>query len=513
MPLPFKRAEEWLSSLTGKVDLLKISTPIKVLKEERIDLPTSRGKRRFAVGQYDVSFSFRGSNGADLGGAGRLFVPSKRPRERMPIVVSMHYEMNAEGAARFLSKGIAVLTPHGGRSYQAANLLGHGISHSVAMARLPRRFPFVDQRRVVLFGGSAGGYHALMAASFVFPVTAVYAAVPPLNLKYNMSYLLKNDEHNVNPELPDKPPAPIVKIVKPIAEATVNGGRAECQSWKPFSPVYRTDLITSPTLVTYITADTLVPTQQLSPELVHRAPSGMWPEGFTFEMDDIVPPEERASLLDVLDPADYQLRVHRVPRDSPTINKTRQDLSPEELDRIRRSRLRWSKTKRFSIYVLDEGPPEPFCGHAKYHHDVDDSAFLEHHFCQASLATSMLTDEKLSQLMQRFSGTEPDNGREYDDGGSWAITRLDNAHIEKWCIAEGLHTFVEGNPRNLSRLVRTYRKLPKELQVLDLHPLRPEGRLDKNPLGVLLNRQLVELVESGDLELARYTMRRILALD
>ncbi|MBU7004370.1 MAG: hypothetical protein HXS50_02300, partial [Theionarchaea archaeon] len=276
MSLPFTKAERWLDAHSGDVDLNKISNPISVSGEEQVDIPGRGGSK---AGQYDFAFRFRGTDGKDLEGNGRLFLPVRRPRERIPVIISMHYEMDINGSARFLRRGMAVMTPHGPRSYTASNLMGHGVNHSVAMAQLPRRMPFIDQDRVVLFGGSAGGYHALMASSFVFPLTAVYAAVPPLNLKFNMNYIRINDGYNKKPGDPAQPAAPVVRAVLTIAEETAKGGNPDGENWNQLSPVFRTDFMTFPTAMTYVTADALVPVCQLSPDLVRVPPTGMWPEG------------------------------------------------------------------------------------------------------------------------------------------------------------------------------------------------------------------------------------------
>jgi hypothetical protein len=508
MTLPFVKAETWLHSLQGEVDLQRISTPIKVEGEEEIEV--THRKRAIPASQYDFIFSFRGTHGKDLKGTGRLFIPRKRPRERLPMVVSMHYEMDANGSARFLARGAAVMTPHGPREYTASNLMGHGVNHSVAMARMPRRLPFVDQDRVVLFGGSAGGYHALMASSFVFPVTAVFAAVPPLNLKFNINWLLKNDEHNVHPDDPSKPIAPVVRLVKVIATETAKGGNPR-RNWTEFSPVYRTRLMTSPTMITYSTADVLVPVEQLSKDLVQPPPPGVWPEGFRFEMEELVDdPQERASLAQVLSPRDYTLKKVHIPRDSPTIERKREDMQPEEASRILDTKLPWSRSRRFSICLLDEGPMDLFCGHTKYHHVIRDDEWWDHHLSPAALHEGSLNLEKLTQLMERFSGQESDMGREYGDDGSWPITRLDQPHIERWYVANGLELYAGASNDNTARLIRLYRRLPKDLKVLDLGS-NADSRLESNPVEILLHHQLSALVGCGDLDAARATMRRILS--
>ncbi|MBU7005075.1 MAG: hypothetical protein HXS50_05870, partial [Theionarchaea archaeon] len=481
---------------------------IRVKNEKPLDLPGRR--RRVDATQFDFTFSHRGSRGEDREGEGRLFIPAKRPREHMPLIVHIHYEIGAEASARFLERGWAVMTQTNHRSYNVADLMGNGVNSCVAMAQLPRRMPFVDQQRLMLFGISAGGYHALMASSFIFPVNAVVALVPPLNLKYNINYLLRNDEFNVDPENPDQPLNPPLRGVTVFATETAKSGRPDLQDWRPFGPTFRTRLITFPTLITYFTGDGAVPVNQLSKRLAHEIPHGVWPEGFSFEMDRIVDErEERLELLDALDPRDYQLKVVKVPPGSPTVDVTGDQMTEEQRSRIFTHSVRWSKTKRFSIYVADEGYPEIYSGHSKYHHRQEDISFFEHHL-SGPPGKGILTDDKLVQLMERFSGRWGDMGRQYDGEKSWPIARGDHPHLEAWYVTSGLEAYIDSGPAHEKHLRRLYRRLPGDLKVLDIDT-SPEGRFDRNPGGVLRYHMMMTLLQNGDIPLARNAMRGILS--
>jgi len=493
MALPFQKADQWLDHLPEEPDLTRISTPIRVNQTEDLETPETEVKG------VDFSFNFRGTSGNDLEGNGRLFLPSTGSHTALPMVVSMHYEMDLNASTKFLNRGWCVITPHGERNYNAPNLMGDGLNHSCAMADLPRRLPFVDQSRLVLFGGSAGGYHALMTSSRVFPVTAVYAGVPPLNLKYNVQVLMKNNSHNLNPDEPENPPAPFVKAVLPIAEETWKGGRPDRQSWVDFSPTFRSELITSPTFITYSTADVLVPMNQLSRELVKEIVEEEWPEGFAFGMEEIVEDEEeRVTFLETLDEADYSLHVVTVPRDSPTVTRRREDMSPEEESRITKTPAEWSTDARFSIVVLDEGRPEPFCAHTKYHHTLEFDDYLDYHVSRGSFSPNALNYEKLELLARRFLGKETYNGREYRGEVSWPITRLGHEHLEKWSVCVGLEMYIACGERNLSLLLELYGTLPKRLRFLDLADLA----FKSDPREIILRHQVEILRGSGDMELA-----------
>jgi hypothetical protein len=219
--------------------------------------------------------------------------------------------------------------------------------------------------------------------------------------------------------------------------------------------------------------------------------------------------EERLELLDALDPGDYQLKVIRVPPGSTTVNVTGDEMTDEQRSRIFTHSVKWSRTRRFSIYVADEGYPEIYSGHSKYHHRQEDISFFEHHL-SGPPGKGILTREKLVQLMERFSGRWGDMGTQYDGEKSWPIMRQDHPHLEAWYVTSGLKAYIESGHAHEKYLRRLYRALPEDLKVLDLDT-SPEGRFDRNPGGVLRYHMMMTLLQNGDIQLARQAMRGILA--
>jgi len=495
--LPFEEPEPWLETAKACNAQWRISRPIFVtdVSKRRLESSSHLTEGEVDATIYDFEFPFLGTRGQTLSGRGRLFLPSERRDVPIPIMVSTHYEMDASTAAKYLSAGWAVMTPTGNRSYQMLNIIGDSLNHSLSMAELPKRFPFVDQSRIFLVGGSAGGYQALMTASRLFPVRGAVALVPVVNLKYNINYLLKNAPLNRQPRS-NEPIAPYVKAVMPIAVETEKAGRTDRQGWQSFSPVYSMDLVACQTLVVCSTADVLVPINQFSPTLVQEPPEGTWPDGFTFDMEKLVGPGERRTLLESLSPRDMSIQTFFVPRDSPTIQRGHDELSEEDKAKIHPIEPRFDMTKRFSILVLDEGYPEPFCGHSKYHYRFDELPFL------LELAKSTAPDAvgldklKLRQQVERFLGREGFQGMEYAGNESWEISRTTHPFLERWNVAIGLEAYATSHPGNLARLLTLYESLPTKLKVFG------EG-FEEDPLRALLDFQIEACLSCGDRRLAR----------
>ena len=153
-------------------------------------------------------------------------------------------------------------------------------------------------------------------------------------------------------------------------------------------------------------------------------------------------------------------------------------------------------TKRFSILVLDEGHPEPFCGHSKYHYRFDEMPFLLDLAKSTAPDAACLDELKLRQQVERFLGREGFQGNEYADNESWEISRSTHPFLERWNVAVGLEAYAAAHPGNLARLVRLYESLPTRLKVLG------EG-FEEDPLEALLDLQIGACLSCGDKRAAR----------
>ena len=94
----------------------------------------------------------------------KIFVPSALhvdPTATAPLYYSAGYELDDGAAGLVLSRGWIVVTPH----QIEANPLVRTPNCDVALLHLARSLPFVDDSRVLIAGGSAGGTMTLMLAA------------------------------------------------------------------------------------------------------------------------------------------------------------------------------------------------------------------------------------------------------------------------------------------------------------------------------------------------------------
>jgi pimeloyl-ACP methyl ester carboxylesterase len=215
-------------------------------------------------------------------GQAKIFLPGRlldHPQEKFPLLHVAGYEFDRGGGEGRLAQGEIVSTPHG----DPVNPVVRGENLDVAILHRVRALPFVDDAKVQILGGSAGGYMALLLAAETFPLSCCASDVPPVNLGYNMAYFTHNQAlAAAQPEGQDHPNMPILNVVCPLADwsAAFYGPDFDSDAWLAASPLRRLDEITAPTLIVCSTADLLVPIDQFGAELVRPFDPAKFPAGF-----------------------------------------------------------------------------------------------------------------------------------------------------------------------------------------------------------------------------------------
>jgi hypothetical protein len=164
--------------------------PAARLRIENSTLLSSAGKQTVKI---LVAFDYRDPTGAKKEGKAAIyFPPSIRDdtKARLPLSFAAGYEINDQGAQALVNRGFVAVTP---RALEA-NPLIRTANPDIALMHMVRSLPFVDDAKVLIAGGSAGGYTTLMLAAETFPVAIAMPDVPPVNWGYNAAYFFKQKD-------------------------------------------------------------------------------------------------------------------------------------------------------------------------------------------------------------------------------------------------------------------------------------------------------------------------------
>jgi hypothetical protein len=401
-----------------------------------------------------VSFTYRDPAGREKEAKAKVFVPESAKAgstARRPLFFAAGYELPDGAEHEYLRRGWVVVSP---RELET-NPLIRTTNPDVALLHLARALPWVDDARVVIGGGSAGGWMTLMLASETFPLSGAAPDVPPLNWGYNAAYFFKQLE-KTGPATAAKVPAHFVvgTMLKPCVP--LYGASFDDRSWFADSPLAVIPTITCPVSVYFSTADVLVPIDQLGEKWVQPL-DRLFPEGFTMDPQKLVNSRQaRTRLVDVLPETDREIFAIAVPSGTPRHNfmsASGRSVSVE---------LPVSADKPWSIAVIDEGPPIPTIDHRKYDLNPTRNGFWDRVLAQG-IAPAQLTLTKLERLMDRYAGKE------------WLgsnLLHLDFADRERADVVRGLRTYVRASTANAHRFTELYARLASARQVLDAALLR-----------------------------------------
>lgn len=411
-------------------------------------------------------------HGEAVAGEAKLYLPERLKTDGVtgaPLVHVAGYEAERGSGEGFIANGVVVCTPHG----EPSNPLVRGENLDVAILHRVRALPFIDDTKVIVLGGSAGGYMALLLAAESFPLSCCAPDVPPVNVGYNVAYLMHNRAlASAQPESQDHMNMPVLNVVTPLGEfaSALCGTDYDSDVWMACSPIARMDEVTCPAIITCSTADLLVPAQQFGPGIARALDPELFPEGFEMRMEALLSrASSRRTLLEVLGPQRVEVFTVPVPEGAPRLGW---DGAPEGGAAAVNVPLPFSKDRQISLVVVDEGAPEPQCGHTKHAIGLDKMAFLLH--CHtAPLSPEQLTLPKLCRLMQRYLHLEAHAQivRPADAPAPLLANRLDFEEAEKADVLRGLRTYGK-DPVCRERLQALYNQLPAGLKALG--PAPPE---------------------------------------
>jgi hypothetical protein len=401
--------------------------------------------------KLQVSFTYLDTNGDEKEAKGKLYLTESIRADgsaRFPLCFNAGYELPDGAESAYVKQGWLVVSPR----ELPTNPLIRNVNPDIALLHATRALPFVDDSRVIITGGSAGGWMTLMLAAETFPLAGAAPDVPPVNWGYNGAYFFKQHDKGA-PKTGAASGLPAFFAVGTMLGAcrTVYGTNFDDENWFAHSPIAHISTITCPVSVYWTTADILVPMNQIGARWAQPFDQSKFPEGFTMDPAELMSSREgRLTLVDVIAEGDYEVFKMTVPESTARHN------APASPGKVMTRELPVSDDKPWSIVILDEGPPEPNLDHRKFDLLFTRTEFLKR-ASTGKLAGRQLTPPKLKRLMDRYSGKE------------WLPSRLkhlDSPENERADVIRGLKTYVSASPENFKRFADLYARLPTARRVL-----------------------------------------------
>jgi hypothetical protein len=393
-----------------------------------------------------VEFPYRDPKGQVAIGKAKLYLPAtvQQKKQKLPLYYSGGYELDDNGAAAQVARGAVVATPRA----PEANPLVRTVNPDTALLHIVRALPFVDDSKVILAGGSAGGYITLMLAAETFPLAGAAPDVPPINWGYNAAFFLQRERPGTAAADPSGPKVPVFDVIVPIVKQAqaVYGADTNSPVYFANSPLAHLPTVTCPVSVYWTTADMLVPIDQVGAQWIRPFDPRSMPKDFTMDREKLTTTAEgRKQLVDVLKQTDYELFIVA----EATIKQ--QAEAKQLVD------LGDSSGKQWSITILDEGAPTALLGHLKYQTVPHVHRTFLDRVTAATIAPAQLTSLKLERLMDRYAG------REWLPAG---LVHLDAPEVEQSDVVRSLTTYVVTGPEHAQRFAELYARLPVANQVL-----------------------------------------------
>jgi len=414
-----------------------------------------------AEGAVKVTFSFNylDPRGKPQVGHGKITMPAavlSNPSRRVPLYYGAGYETADDAAAGYIHDGFAAASP----LKTKVNPVARTPNLDIALLHILRTLPFVDDAKVTIAGGSAGGYTTLMLAAETFPLAGAVPLVAPVNLGYQFQYILSNYPliRGIDGKRQGSP-VPILAGIHSLVIPDIFEHYPQdvgAPMWSRNSPLAHLETITCPVLAVWSTGDTLVPIHQVSRKLVRPHDPSLYPEGFKIEPAELMRSESgRAELLASLREDPYTLTIVPADRDWPIESEVRKTGKRNPLS-APRWEIPFTGSRQWEIVVLDEGPIMPASGHFLHHILPADDRYIRDRVA-APISPDQLTPRKLERLMARYSGVE------WLDSG---LRQLDYPEAERADVLRGLLTYVTQGEGHARRFVELYAALPTDRRAL-----------------------------------------------
>ena len=320
-----------------------------------------------------------------------MYIPKDKINEKIPMVYIPHYgaEEYSYDFQVYLSNGWIVAAPVFENKYNEKLTTDDLVFNNAALYYL-RNNEHVDNQRILLVGGSAGGYMSLMLNELQMGTTASIANSPISNIYFNLYiHFLNCDKVNKNASLFDVP-----IIVQAFVSKTFRANlddypnKEDYDRWTYLSPIGNAKAFSNPVVINHYTADILVPIDQITKKYTYEKHDGTLPKNFTSRMGDNYPGILSHSLEEEV--LQDELYIHKI------------ELKNNVVD----MEMPYDKTKLLTINVFDDGPVTAKSSHASPTTvgTLTTNEYLTEMANKGLKNTEKLIPAKLLLLLERYQG-------------------------------------------------------------------------------------------------------------
>ena len=346
----------------------------------------------------------------------KLFIPENRG-EKLPLVYVPHYELaeDAEELRVYTKRGWAVAsTAEFKNDYNKVLSDDDLVFNNAALMHLRNRAD-IDGQRIIIKGGSAGGYMALMLGGLQMGNCAVIAESPITNVYFNFHqyfpkaekinghalgkmaviflwyFLILGDKIEVALKkamlsIPMPFPGMVSGMFTPINDCIAAEDYAK---WEALSPIGLSKDYSSPFFLMHYTSDILVPIDQISREYSYPNEGKTMPEGFSTKLD-----KDNPGILD-------QSFIDLLPKGSTMAVK-------EDVTNLKgpKAKIPYDLEYRYNFLIIDEGETQAFASHDLGQNtvDLDIASYMAEMMDKTLKNTEILLPDKLLLLLERYQG-------------------------------------------------------------------------------------------------------------
>ncbi len=327
----------------------------------------------------------------------------------VPVVFVAHYGIDKDtvGQNPFLKQGIAVSGTIGVTPAENGKMTDDDLYFSSACIDCLMEQPDLDGGRLIVMGGSAGGYMTMMLSVIHLGLAASICQSGILNFYFTGRCFL-SAINRLNEKAWKKAPEEAKKNFDTLIEyapfplhgavfATCGYSLTDSAAYEgtkgfgvEYSPVFYGDCYSNPVLFLHNTADSLVPVDQVTKRYTYTKNGASIPKTLSFRMADYELPEGvNLSMEDVL--PEEQIHMESV--------------CAEAVGAGKKAKVPFHPERKYNFVICNDGCPEAYYGHTSdkaCEFDFEDYVACVLH--KTPEERYDISNRKLRLMIERFAG-------------------------------------------------------------------------------------------------------------